>query len=316
VQQRADTARSGTGTETATPRRRRVLRFIPLAGLLILATTACDPSCGEPHAITPQGERMRHLWIGSCIAASVVGAFVLFLILYAAIVYRKRDDVLPKQIALNLPIEILYTVVPFVIIGALFFYTAVDEVYVTKTTAAPAQHGVDVVDVEAFQWGWTFRYVSDSAKVGVPTEQAIFTTGSSNTVEPTLVVPVDTPIQFQLHSNNVIHDFYVPELLFKLDVIPGRTNKFEVSEIERTGTFEGHCAELCGYDHARMNFDMKVVSQADYQTYLQTMASQGRTEPIPQWVLDATPRGSIAGDPNTGGDTNTSNTDTETSGSA
>lgn len=272
--------------------RRRALRLLPLGALILLASAACDPSYGYPHAITPQGTRMRHLWIGSCIAASVVGGFVLLLIMYAAIVYRKRDDALPMQISLNLPIEILYTVVPFVIVAALFFYTAGDEVYVTKTTAAPAQHGVDVIDVEAFQWGWTFRYLSDSSGVGAPSGQAVFDTGSSNTEEPTLVVPVNTPIQFQLHSNNVIHSFFVPELLFKLDVIPGRTNKFEVSKIERTGLFEGHCAEFCGYDHARMNFTLKVVSKADYQAYLQSMASSGHTAAVPQWVLAATPAGS------------------------
>jgi cytochrome c oxidase subunit 2 len=233
------------------------------------------------------------MWIGSCIAASVVGAFVLALILFSVIAHRKRDDELPKQVALNLPIEILYTIVPFVIIAALFYYTAIDEVYATKTTKNPAAAGIDVVDVEAFQWGWTFRYLTDSSKVpGVGAGNAIFDTGSSNTTEPTLVVPIDTPIQFQLHSDNVIHDFYVPQLLFKMDVIPGRTNVFQVSKIERLGTYEGHCAELCGYDHARMNFNLKVVSQADYQTYLQQMVSQSQVAAIPGWVLNATPAGS------------------------
>ncbi len=281
-------------------RRRRILRLLPLGLLTLLATSACDPSFGYQHAITPQGARMRHLWIGACFAASVVGLFVLFLIIWAVVVYRKRDDELPKQIALNLPIEILYTVVPFVVVAALFFYTAGDEVYATKTTPTPTTQGIDTVDVEAFQWGWTFRYISASGQDGVPVDSAVFATGSSNTTEPTLVVPVDTPIQFQLHSNNVIHDFDIPEMLFKMDVIPGRTNKWQVSEITRTGTYEGHCAELCGYDHARMNFDMKVVSKADYTTYLQQMSGQGRYEPIPQWVIAATPAGSIGGDPGTG----------------
>ncbi len=281
-------------------RSHRLLRLLPLGLLTLVLTSACDPSFGYQKAITPEGQRDRHLWIGSCIAASVVGAFVLFLILYAVFAYRKRGDELPKQIALNLPIEILYTVVPFVIVAALFFYTAGDEVNATKTTAMPTQKGVEVIDVEGFQWGWTFRYVSHSGTDGVPVDSSVFTTGSSNTTEPTLVLPVDTPIQFQLHSNNVIHDFDVPQMLFKMDVIPGRTNKWQVSEITRTGMFEGHCAELCGYDHAKMNFMMKVVSKADYQNYLTSMVSQGRVEPIPQWVVLATPPGSIAGDPNTG----------------
>jgi len=210
------------------------------------------------------------------------------------IAHRKRDDELPKQVALNLPIEILYTLVPFVIIAALFYYTAIDENYVQKTTKSPATHGVDVVDVEAFQWGWTFRYLSDSAGAGAQGKDAVFDAGSSNTTEPALVIPVNTPVQFQLHSNNVIHDFYVPELLYKMDVIPGRTNVFQVSGITRTGDYVGHCAELCGYDHARMNFVMKVVSQSDYQAYLRQKVDAGAVQAVPGWVVAATPAGSTA----------------------
>lgn len=271
----------------------RRLRYVLPALGLVLATAGCDPSYGYPKAITPQGTEMRHLWIGACIAASVVGGFVAFLILFAVVRFRKRGDDIPKQVRYNLPIEMLYTLVPFVIIGALFFYTAKDEIDVTKTTKMPARHGVTVVDVEGFQWGWTFRYLSDSPRQGVPENQAVFVTGSSNTTEPVLVVPAGTKIQFQEHSNNVIHSFWVPQLLFKQDVIPGRTNTWEVSSIQRIGTFRGHCAELCGYDHARMNFEMKVVSPQDFTAFLQSQKSQGHTAPIPDWVLTSTPSGSI-----------------------
>lgn len=271
-----------------------MLRLLGPSLLLVVALTGCDPSFGYPKSITPQGERMRHLWIGSCFAAAVVGLFVIFLIGYSVIVYRKRDDELPKQVALNLPIEVLYTVVPFVIIAALFFYTAKDEIYVDKTTSHPAAHNVDVIDVEAFQWGWTFRYLTDSGEAGAPAGQYVFETGSSTTTEPTLVLPTGRAVQFQLHSNNVIHDFYVPQLLYKLDVIPGRTNKFEVTDLQRTGIYEGHCAELCGFGHALMNFNLKVVSPDDYRTYLQHMVTTGSTAPLPAWVVSSTPPGSIA----------------------
>lgn len=282
-------------TPRPTRRWRRARLALP-ALLVILATSACDPSFGfgYPHEITPQGERMRHLWIGSCIAALVVGAFVVGLIFYAIIAYRKHGDDLPAQVRYNLPIELLYTAVPMVIIGALFFYTARDENYVEKTTKAPALHGVTVVDVEAFQWGWTFRYLDDSAKVGVPKDQAVFVTGSSNTTEPTLVVPTNTPIQFQEHSNDVVHSFWVPQLLYKLDVIPGRDNNWEISGITRPGMFRGHCAELCGFDHARMNFEVKAVSPAEFRQFLQKSKNEGRVQPIPDWVLAQTPVGSIS----------------------
>lgn len=272
----------------------RLVRIgVPSLALLV-GTSACDPSFGYPRTITDQGHRMRDLWIGAWWAASVVGVFVVALIVITVIRDRRRSDELPRQVRYNLPIEILYTAVPFVIVAALFFYTARDEVYVTKTTALPASHGVTVIDVEAFQWGWTFRYLDDSARVGVPQGEAVYVTGSSNTTEPTLVVPTDTKIQFQEHSDNVIHSFWIPALLFKLDVIPGRTNSWEVSGITRTGTFRGHCAELCGYDHARMNFEMKVVSASDYQTFLHDQVSKGQTAPVPDWVLKATPVGSFS----------------------
>ena len=277
---------------TRGPRARvRAARKGLLALAVLAVTTGCDASFGWPKAITPQGERMRNDWIGACIAACVVGAFVVVLIGYAVVAYRKRDEALPRQVRYNLPIEILYTVVPFVIVAALFYYTARDEIYVFKKTKNPAAHGVTVIDVEGNQWGWTFRYLSDSGKVGVPATDAIFVTGSSNTSEPTLVLPTGTPIQFQEHSNNVIHSFWVPELLFKLDVVPGRTNTWQVSTINRVGEFRGHCAELCGYDHARMNFTLKTVSPADYRAWLLSM--RDHTEPIPGWVSQTTPAGSI-----------------------
>lgn len=281
---------SGPGRSS---RWRSLRHAVPLLALMV-GTSACDPSFGYPKNITAQGERMRHLWIGSSIAAAVVGGFVVVLMLITMIRDRRRDDVLPPQVRYNLPIEMLYTVVPFVIIAALFFYTARDEVYVMKTTAAPAAHGVSVIDVEGFQWGWTFRYLDDSGKVGVPQGDAVFVTGSSNTTEPTLVLPANTPVQFQEHSDNVIHSFWVPALLFKEDVIPGRTNTWEISGITRQGTFRGHCAELCGDDHARMNFEVKVVSPAEFQQFLMQKKADGQTAPVPDWVLKTTPVGSFS----------------------
>ena len=82
---------------------------------------------GWPNGITPEGKLNRELWISCVIASLVVGVIVWALIFWASFAYRKKTDELPKQIRYNLPIEILYTVVPFVIVGGLFYYTARDE---------------------------------------------------------------------------------------------------------------------------------------------------------------------------------------------
>lgn len=202
---------------------------------------------------------MLTLWSASTIAALVVGCIVWGLIFWSVLRYRRRaGDEMPKQVAYNLPIEVLYTVIPFLIIAVLFFYTAVDESVVNKESRHP-----DVqVSVLAFKWNWQFGYVGERDN----NNNFVQTVGSSDEI-PILVLPVGKRVLFTENSDDVIHSFYVPEFLFKRDVIPGRTNSFEVT-ITRTGAFVGRCAEFCGTYHAYMNFELRVVSSADFDRWL------------------------------------------------
>jgi cytochrome c oxidase subunit 2 len=85
-------------------------------------------------------------------------------------------------------------------------------------------------------------------------------------------------VKFYLFSPDVIHSFWVPSFLFKMDVVPGRHNSFEITP-NRTGTFQGRCAELCGVYHSRMLFNVKVVDQATYDAHLRSLEQQGNTGP-------------------------------------
>ncbi|MGR6963561.1 aa3-type cytochrome oxidase subunit II [Geodermatophilus sp. URMC 61] len=217
---------------------------------------------GWPNGITDEAESMRHLWIGSIIAAMVVGTLVWGLIIFASMRYKKRGDELPKQTAYNLPLEIVYTIIPFLIIAGLFFFTVVTQNRVQERSADP-----DVtVAVNAFKWNWQFVYPETTGADGEP----VNTVGNSDEI-PILVLPVDQTIRFEVASADVIHSFWVPEFLFKLDVIPGnengRDNVFEVT-VREPGAFVGRCAELCGTYHAYMNFEVRAVSPADYDAYL------------------------------------------------
>ena len=249
----------------------RVLRLTGLAVVVAVLTSGCKLSTfGLPHPITPQGERVASIWTGSWIAAFAVGAGVWGLIFVAVVRFRKRSDELPSQVRYNLPVEVLYTVVPFIIVAALFYFTARDETYLDRTTAHPAV----TIGVIGFRWNWQFRYIdaNDPNKVvgqvtGRPGEPA------------QLVLPTDRSIRFIETSPDVIHSFWVPEFLFKRDVVPGRTNQFEISKITRTGTFVGRCAELCGTDHDRMNFQVKVVPPAEYDAMMQRLQSQAAAGP-------------------------------------
>ncbi len=217
---------------------------------------------GWPEGITDEAESMRNLWIGSIIAAMIVGTLTWGLIIFAVMRYKKRNDELPKQTAYNLPLEIVYTIIPFVIIAGLFFFTVVVQNRVQDRSADP-----DVtVAVNAFKWNWQFVYPETTGPDGEP----VSTVGTSDEI-PILVLPVDQTVRFELASADVIHSFWVPEFLFKLDVIPGnengRDNVFEMT-VREQGAFVGRCAELCGTYHAYMNFEVRAVPPADYVAYL------------------------------------------------
>jgi cytochrome c oxidase subunit II len=216
---------------------------------------------GFPKPATEQAESIYELWLGSSAAGAAVGAFVWLLILWAGFRYRKKSDQLPRQVRYNLPIEILYTAVPFVIIAVLFYYTTVSQNFVNQLSDDEQETGgatgADVtIGVVGFQWNWTFNYVDEGVGVtGFTTEPAV------------MVLPTDRTIRIVESSPDVIHSWFVPAFLFKRDVIPGRENTFEFT-VRKEGEYIGRCAEFCGEKHSAMNFRVRVVSPEAYDDYI------------------------------------------------
>jgi cytochrome c oxidase subunit II len=244
-------------------------------GIGLLATTsACSVddafAFGWPKGgITPDSQRMFDLWIGSAVAAVAVGAFVWGLIFWCVLAYRKRGTALPAQTRYNLPIEIIYSVTPFLIISVLFYYTAIVQTDVNRVSDNPDV----VVNVEAFKWNWKFGYDGTAGPDGGP----VYTVGTSTYV-PVLVLPTNQRIRFVLQGRDVIHSFWVPELLFKRDVFPGSIkNQFETT-ILTEGAYVGRCAELCGAYHSMMNFELRAVTPDQYERFLAAKAN-GSTTP-------------------------------------
>ena len=241
-------------------------------------TTGCNAAdverLGLRAPITQQAKLTVALWQGSWIAALAVGVVVWGAIIWAVIFYRKRSDRIPAQVRYNLPVEILYTVIPFIMVGVLFYFTARDE---NKIDALPA-HPQVIVDVTGFQWSWEFQYpqypVKNSAN-GV-TElgymwNGVLGTGSNENALPLLEIPDHETVQFNLTSDDVIHSFWVLPFDFKRDVIPGHPNHFE---IVATGTLYGgpdsigRCSELCGLYHSRMLFRIHIVTPAQFRAWI------------------------------------------------
>ncbi len=291
--------------------RRKLLQALT-AGLVLATATGCTwedfPRLGMPTPTTEEAPLILSLWQGSWAAALAIGALVWGLILWSAFFHRRsRTKVeVPPQTRYNMPIEALYTVVPLIIVSVFFYFTARDESELMKLEAKP-----DVtVNVVGFQWSWCFNYIenvegstgdakTDKALEAVPERYkkafpadagGVNDCGTpstrnpqTNNPGPTLWLPEGKRVRFVLTSRDVIHSFWVVPFLMKQDVIPGHPNAFEVTP-NREGTFLGKCAELCGVDHARMLFNVKVVSPERYEKHLEELAEKGQTGYVPAGI--------------------------------
>jgi cytochrome c oxidase subunit II len=304
-------------SRSAPSRRLRLAVLAGLLGMLAVTLSGCSWSevlgLGWPRGITPEADYNRQLWIGAVIASLVVGVIVWGLIFWSSAFHRHKptDTELPRQFGYNMPLELVLTVTPFLIISVLFYFTVVVQEKMLHVASDPEV----VVDVTSFQWGWKFGYQKVDFKDGTlrydgadPARKAavvaksegrnpqgeeipgpdhgismedrsylnydkVETVGTSTEI-PVLVLPAGKRIEFQLASADVVHTFWVPEFLFKRDVMPyprenHSVNVFQVSEITKTGAFVGHCAEFCGTYHSMMNFEVRVVQPNDFKAYLQ-----------------------------------------------
>ena len=261
-------------TEKREPRtnsRRKLLVPAVGAGLLL---AACAPD-----SITETGHQVGSLYNIVLVMATVVFVAVEIAIVYNAIRYRRRrndDGTLPEQIHGNRNIEILWTAIPAIIVMALFVMSMVVLVRVNHEEPAPL-----TVKVTGFQWQWRFDYFTG------PDDEHLKPLGvtiaaQSQVQPPTLALPVGQRIHFILIAgdglSDVIHSFYVPEFLFKRDVVPGRTNTFDIPSIDtdRIGTFHGQCAELCGDFHNQMTFELQTMAASDFDSWIKQQAEEQR----------------------------------------
>jgi cytochrome c oxidase subunit 2 len=273
------------------PTARQTRRGLTFTGLFVVAAvflSGCASNGTASSGWLPQGNnggdvtdnagRVTSLWVGTWIAALAVGLIVWGLTIFVMIAYRrKKTDVgLPPQLRYNVPIEILYTVVPVFMVAVLFFYTARDESAMLDVSQKP-----DVtINVLAKQWSWDFNYLEgDVYESGVQTELDK-ATGEPLNEQPVLVLPVNKRVEFVLNARDVIHSFWIPAFLQKLDMLPGKTNRFQVTTTQE-GTFQGKCAELCGAYHSQMLFLVKVVPQAEYDQEMARLKSIGQTGLLP-----------------------------------
>ncbi|MCS4490797.1 cytochrome c oxidase subunit II [Corynebacterium sp. ES2794-CONJ1] len=268
---------------------------------------------GWPKGITPEATAMYNFWVWVWVAAWTIGVIMWGLFIYGMFAWSAKKaekdgkDEFPRQTQYNIPVELFLTIVPVVIVMTLFFFTVQTQDKVTALDKDPQV----VVDVTGYQWNWKFGYREVAAELttdgktydGIDTERQelaeaskidpsghnpingrsksdmsylhfdeIETLGTTDEV-PVLVLPSNTPIEFQLASSDVSHSFWVPEFLFKRDVYSHpeenkQERRFQIEKIEKEGAFVGRCAEMCGTYHAMMNFELRVVTPEKFVDYL------------------------------------------------
>lgn len=237
-----------------------------------------------PIAVTDRAEQIRGLYVLIFGMAAVIFVVVEGLIIWTVIRYRRRpgDDALPPQTHGNAIAEIVWTVVPTIIVLFMFALT-----WNTLTAVdAVSQRPQVKVRALAAQFLWTFDYLPPEYDPNVrPPVEPLFsvTTPVGAPDEGGLVLPAGRTVQVFLESPDVIHAFYVPQFLFKRDVVPGRINTFEftIQEEDAGKTFRGQCAELCGAGHGAMRFDVHAMSGADYDAWVEAKIAEANATPPP-----------------------------------
>lgn len=233
-----------------------LFRFLPvwIAGLVggFLATmflpsvvVAAPPSPLNPASETAQGIADLY-WLTFFIAAAIF-LLVEGLLVYALIRFRQKDPkVIPPKIHGSTALEVAWTVAPALLLVMVFVLMIQN-----MTTAAEVPSDAMRVTVTGHQWWWEFEYPD----LNIVTANELH-------------VPVDQPVVVELHSDNVIHSFWIPRLAGKTDVIPGQTNTMWF-QADEAGTYRGQCAELCGAQHANMNFLVIAEPEVQFEQWVE-----------------------------------------------
>lgn len=237
--------------QTRQPRRAlHGLRALALVGAASLVATGCGPKNGE-NSLNPNGpaaHTILDLFTPFFFIAVVIGIGVIGATIIVPLKFRAREgNENPVQVHGHTTLEITWTIIPALILAVMAIFT-VPTIF--KLAKIPKGPDVVHIDVKGKQWWWDYTY----PKEGIHTANELH-------------IPIDRPVVLTLTSDNVIHDFWVPELAGKKDVVPGEIHRI-VIEAERTGTFLGQCAEYCGLSHADMRLRVIAQTQADYDAWV------------------------------------------------
>ncbi len=286
-----------TFTQGRSHRRAVLLLLLAAAALLVAGCSDFDPRTAfPPEAATVQGQATRDLYNIIFVIGMAVFFLVEGLILFAVLRYRRRkgDDELPPQIHGNNKLEIIWTAIPIAIVLALFVVS-----WQTLNTIDARKENPPVrIGVVAYQWQWQFVYAPPDIRwedcgatenkgkcvtvIGIPPPGG----DRSNWTPPQMHVPVNETVELQMHSNDVIHSFYVPAFLYQRDITPRKDQVIQFLA-DREGTFRGQCTQFCGLLHQAMELEVVVESRDAFNAWLtQALTPPPTPSPAPSTSVE------------------------------
>jgi cytochrome c oxidase subunit 2 len=258
-----------------------LVAVLALAGLLYLLVRNGPEivrSFFPPDPVTTQARQINDLYTIVFVIAAAIFFLVEALIVWSVIRYRRRpgDTELPPQTHGHNLAEIVWTVVPTIIVIFLFFISWQTLNTVEATAPQPDLR----VKAVAGQFQWTFDYLPSD---GGADSKPLFSVTAPVGPDGGLVLPAGKTTHLYLSSPDVIHAFYVPEFLFKRDVVPGIVNEFDLTiEADQANqTFRGQCAELCGVGHRIMVFEVHAMDPAGFQAWYDGKLAAASATPTP-----------------------------------
>ncbi|MCS1352755.1 cytochrome c oxidase subunit II [Mechercharimyces sp. CAU 1602] len=236
-------------------RRRSWFKLPLIFGLLMLVLSGCS-DIDTLSTLKPAGpdakEQLNMMYLSLGIMVIVV-AIVFAIFTYVLLKYRRKpgQTEIPKQVEGNHKLEIIWTVIPIILLAIL----AVPTVSSIFNLAEKPAEGEDVINIRVtgHQYWWEFEYTD----LDIRTSQDLY-------------IPVGKEVQLELTSDDVIHAFWVPSLAGKQDATPGKITPLRI-EAERAGTFQGKCAELCGASHALMDFNVVATEEGEFDEWVANM---------------------------------------------
>ncbi len=249
-----------------------------LIGLCVAAFSAFAlPPMNLPYGVTPISHEVYHLHMTILYICCAIGIVVFGVMIYSLVKFRKSKGAVSHPIHTHLGVEILWTVIPFIIL-IIMAIPATRVLFVIHDTSKPALN----IKITGYQWKWKYEYLDQNisffSQLSTPLAEINNTEKKDKwyllEVDHQLVLPTNEKIRFYITSNDVIHSWWVPDLGLKEDAVPGYINDIWAI-IDKPGTYRGQCAELCGANHGFMPIVIKAVTPAEFQTWV--LKQQGKT---------------------------------------